>query len=241
MPRSGLPQVAETTCTCVGSVLTPHDHIANVRKRLGNRVWGGWRTVSVLRFPSWTHSWKTHKPAAASQSRSADIFTIILSLECGLGCLRGLLHCSGSPRGMLHRRHLVVNFHITEMKSEELRQQGIQYRPLVCTADIRPHPIVTRTLQYAADIVSSRNGQHLFGEITPIAGGSMKIRIAFPTTEGQPWLARSCQTVQREQSGSSQALWTEVSATGDMSRPVTTTSLTLRLTQQCGTTTTLSL
>ena len=58
---------------------------------------------------------------------------------------------------------------------------------------------------------------------------------------GQPWLARSCQIVQREQSGSSQALWTELCTTGDMTRPVTTTSLTLRLTQQCLTTTALSL
>ena len=43
----------------------------------------------------------------------------------------------------------------------ELRQQNIHYRPLVWTADGRPHPAVTRTLQYAPDIVSSRNDQHL--------------------------------------------------------------------------------
>ena len=35
----------------------------------------------------------------------------------------------------------------------------IQYRPLVWTADERPHLAVTRTLQYAADVASSRNGQ----------------------------------------------------------------------------------
>ena len=45
--------------------------------------------------------------------------------------------------------------------SGELRQQNIHYGPLVWTADGRPHPAVTRTLQYAADIASSRNGQHL--------------------------------------------------------------------------------
>ena len=33
----------------------------------------------------------------------------------------------------------------------DLRAQGIVYRPLVWTADVRPHPAVTRTLQYAAD------------------------------------------------------------------------------------------
>ena len=43
----------------------------------------------------------------------------------------------------------------------ELRQQGIHDRPLVWTADGRPHPAVTRTLQYEEDIASNRNGQHL--------------------------------------------------------------------------------
>ena len=43
----------------------------------------------------------------------------------------------------------------------ELRQQGIHCRPRALTADGWPHPAVTRTLQHAADIASSRNGQHL--------------------------------------------------------------------------------
>ena len=51
---------------------------------------------------------------------------------------------------------------LTHYRNEigELRQQNIHYRPLVWTADGRPHPAVTRTLQYAADIASNRNGQH---------------------------------------------------------------------------------
>ena len=43
----------------------------------------------------------------------------------------------------------------------DLRNQGIHYRTLVWTADGRPHPAVTRTLQYASDIASSRNGQQM--------------------------------------------------------------------------------
>ena len=43
----------------------------------------------------------------------------------------------------------------------ELRKQGFQHRPLFWTADWRPHPAVTRTLQHAADIGSSRNGQQM--------------------------------------------------------------------------------
>ena len=43
----------------------------------------------------------------------------------------------------------------------DLRNQGIHGRPVVWTADGRPHPAVTRTLQYPTDIASSQNGQHL--------------------------------------------------------------------------------
>ena len=46
----------------------------------------------------------------------------------------------------------------------DLRNQGIHCRPLVWTADWRPHPAVTRTLQFAADIASSRNGQQMSAE-----------------------------------------------------------------------------
>ena len=45
--------------------------------------------------------------------------------------------------------------------SADFRDQGILCHPLVWTADGRPHPEVTRTLQYAADIASCRNGQHM--------------------------------------------------------------------------------
>ena len=39
----------------------------------------------------------------------------------------------------------------------DLRAQGIVYRPLLWTADGRPHPAVTRSPQYAADIASADN------------------------------------------------------------------------------------
>ena len=42
---------------------------------------------------------------------------------------------------------------------EELSVAHIAFRPLVWTADGRPHPAATRTLRYAAEIAASRNGQ----------------------------------------------------------------------------------
>ena len=40
----------------------------------------------------------------------------------------------------------------------QLAQAGIAFRPLVWTADGRPHPAATRTLQYAAGIAAAREG-----------------------------------------------------------------------------------
>ena len=77
-----------------------------------------------------------------------------------------------------------------------------------------------------------------------IAGGSTKSKL-LSCDGGQPWLAQSCRILQPEQRGSSQALLTELCTTGDTSLlstagPVTTTSPTLRLTQQDQTMTTTS-
>ena len=41
----------------------------------------------------------------------------------------------------------------------ELSAAGISFRPLVWTADGCPHPAVTRTLQFAAQIATTRNNQ----------------------------------------------------------------------------------
>ena len=122
------------------------------------------------------------------------------------------------PAEMLHRRHSTVNCRIAEMKS--------------------PHPAVTRTLQYAADIASSRNGQQMRNRF--IAGGNTKPR-SLPCAEGQPGLAQF-RILQRGQSGSSQASSTDLCTSGDMSPlsttgQATTTSTTLRLTQEYLTTT----
>ncbi len=42
----------------------------------------------------------------------------------------------------------------------QLAAAGISYRPLVWTATGRPHPAVTRTMQYAAELAANRSEQH---------------------------------------------------------------------------------
>ena len=183
---------------CAGSVLTPHDHVANVQKRLGNPNLGGRWPVPMAAVSSWTHSWKTQKPAAtpkprgalrvcpccrlwheigrpwhyhgtqgltASQSRPADILTTTAVPRRSAA----LDVCAASSTAAAARGDAAqvafdreLSHHIVDIG--ELRQQGIHCRPLVWSADGRPHPAVTRTLPYAADIASSRNGQHLPAE-----------------------------------------------------------------------------
>ena len=93
---------------------------------------------------------------------------------------------------------------VTHYRQEllDLRNQDIHDRLLVWTADGRPQPAVTRTLQHAADIASSRNGQHLSAKILH-RRWKHEIQIA--------------RILQHGQSGSSQASSTEHCTTGDMS------------------------
>ena len=167
---------------CAGSVLTPHDYITNVQKRLGNRVWVGGgqcrccgntqkpgatpkpRGSTTLAFTPVVCGMKLADPDITTETRGSHCFAIQASryfhhrccsrTQSGPGRVCGLLHCSGSSRSC-------CTGDIRSLQDGELRQQGINYRPLVWTADGRPHPAVTRTLQYAADIASRRNRQHL--------------------------------------------------------------------------------
>ena len=154
----------------------------------------------------------------ASQSRLADIFTTsavtrrIAALDvCVASSARGDEAQAALDRTLSHCRNEIG----------QLRQQGIQCRLLVWTAHVRPHPAVTRTLQYAADIASSRNGQH-------ISAKSLQRR----------WKHE----IQIAKNGSSLVSSTEPSITGDTSPlltvdPAITTMPTPRLTQQHQTTT----
>ena len=163
---------------CAGSVLTPHDYITIVQKGLGNRVWVGGRQCrccgSFLDPKLEAEATRGHhacvhaevcdmkladpgittepRGLTASQFRPADISTTAAvpgrsTLDvCVASSLQRQI--AETP----HKRHLVANSRITEMKLWNC------YRPLIWTADGRPHVAVTRTLQNAADIASRRTG-----------------------------------------------------------------------------------
>ena len=93
-------------------------------------------------------------------SRPADIFTT----AAVPGRSAALDVCIASPNAAAaagDAAQAAFSRKLRRYRSEirELRSAGIVFRPLVWTADGRPHPAVTRTLKYAAEIASTRNNQ----------------------------------------------------------------------------------
>ena len=70
--------------TCAGSVLTPHDYITNVQKRLGNRLWEGdgqCRCCGYFLDPQLEHAETCSTSARGSTTR---VFTPWFAAEtCG--------------------------------------------------------------------------------------------------------------------------------------------------------------
>ena len=97
-----------------------------------------------------------------TQARLADIFTTAASQDAVRPrmCVWSLLTQQQLEET---QRKQPFDGKLTHCRHEipDLRNQGIHFRPLVWTADGRPHPAVTRILQYVADIASRRNGQQI--------------------------------------------------------------------------------
>ena len=98
----------------------------------------------------------------ATQSRPADIFTTaaVPGRSAALDvCVASSIAAAARGDAVQASFDRKLSNHRNEIP--DLRNQGIHYRPLVWTADGRTHPAVTRTLQYAGDIASSRNGRQM--------------------------------------------------------------------------------
>ena len=106
-----------------------------------------------------------HRGLKEAQSRPADLFTT--AAFPGRSAALDLCVASSNAaaaRGDAAHAAFESNLHHYRHEMLELSAQGILHRLLVWTADGRPHPAVTRTLQHAADIASCRNGQHMSAE-----------------------------------------------------------------------------
>ena len=112
----------------------------------------------------WTHS-------NVIQTDWSLYFRYCPRTQCDPGCVCSFSH-HRSDSGTQHMQLLIVSCLTTGQKSnrklplyrseiQHMRNQDIYCRHLNCTPDVRPHLAVTQTLQYAADIASSRNGQQM--------------------------------------------------------------------------------
>ena len=156
----------------------------------------------------------------ASQSMPADIFTTA-AVPGRTAALDVCVASSTAPAARGDAEQAAFDRKRTHHRNEigELRHQNTHYRPLVWTADGRPHPAVTRTLQCAADIASSRNGQH---QSAKSLHRRWKHEIQIALLQRRAAMARALlQNPLRGPSGSSQAFLTEPCITGVMSQPLT--------------------
>ena len=126
---------------CAGIVLTPHDYITDMQKMLSNRsftAFGQCRQCGSFLDTQLEHG-ETCNTAEATRGHYA----------CVRAVLRGLTHADA---GITTEPTAKPN--IFRRENPDPRAQGIVYRPLVWTADGRPHPAVIQTLQHAADLCS---------------------------------------------------------------------------------------
>ena len=113
-----------------------------------------------------------------SISRPADIFTT--AAVPGRGAALDV--CVASPNAAAAMGDAAASafrrkLHRYRQEITELSAAGISFRPLVWTADGCPHPAVTRTLQFAAQIATTRNNQQASASLL-VARWKHEIQIA---------------------------------------------------------------
>ena len=117
-----------------------------------------------------------------TQSRPVDLFTTgavpgrsaaldVCVASSSAAAARGDVAQAASDRNTTHYRREIP----------DLRAQGKVYRPLVWTADGRPHRAVTRTLQYAAATAACRNGQQMSAKALQHCWKQKKTNCTSPT------------------------------------------------------------
>ena len=100
----------------------------------------------------------TKEPRGLTEATSRPSDRCCPRTRRGPGCMRGVFQCSSSAWGCSACDCRTKN--VSPSKGiQDLRVPGVVDRPLVWTADGRPHPAVTRAMQYAADTAAGGNGQ----------------------------------------------------------------------------------
>jgi len=110
---------------------------------------------------------KLADPAVTTEPRGLTSFTSrpadILTNAAVPGRSAALDVCVASPNASIAQGDAAEAAFVRKLRryrqeAIELARAGIAFRPLIWTADGRPHPAATRTLRFAAEIATHRNG-----------------------------------------------------------------------------------
>ena len=97
----------------------------------------------------------------STQARPADMFTVAAvpgrraALDVCVASSNAAAAAGDAAEGAFRRKLRRYRREIPE-----LGRAGISYRPLVWTASGRPHPAVSRTMRFAADLAANRSERH---------------------------------------------------------------------------------
>ena len=165
------------------SVLAPRDFVVNVQKRHRrgrmSSVWnilgfptGTWRNVQCCGRATRSHYVCEHallgrlkladpgkSPETPEVSQSNITDRLILSPPLLSVCVAS--SHAAAAQGVAAQAFFDGTTSHSRMEIQDLRVQGVVYRPLVWTAGARPHPPVTRTILYAEDIAACLNVQQM--------------------------------------------------------------------------------
>ena len=232
---------------CAESVLTPHDYITNVQKRLGSRVWvggGQCRCCGSFLDPQLEHA-ETCSTAEATRGHYACVRAVV----CGMKLADPGI--TTEPRGLTAPGQLI--FSPALLSPDAVRPWMCAWPPPLQQQPAEtPHRWRSIVNLHVAETKSGNCGNRafttalFFGRRTDdrtwpllehfstqqtlhLAGMANRCRrnrfSASGNTKskllscngGQPWHAQFCRVLQREQSGSSLASLTEPCTTGDTS------------------------
>lgn len=154
--------VGETPCRLCGAVLDPqleHSEVCSTAEATRGHYCVVRCVVEGLRLADPAVSTEP-RGLTSTEARPADIFTSaalpgrsaaldVCVASANAAAAQGDAADAAFRRKLRHYRDVIP----------ELLRAGIIYRPLVWTADGRPHPAVVRTLRYAAQLAVVRRGE----------------------------------------------------------------------------------
>ena len=159
-PTRALVACAAHSCTLQSSTVKPAA-LPEYRACV-HAVLGGLKLVDCKESPQNPEDSQKHNPDWLMSSLPAAVpifLPLLLSPDAGrLWTCAQHPPTQQRPEGTQHKQLLIAKSHATDVEFQTFELKASSIAAWFWTADSRPHPAVTRTLQYAADIAACLNG-----------------------------------------------------------------------------------